>query len=86
MESLKELDESKVEEGVLQHALAWAAVTASREEISRLDKQLTISAPQARAMAEAEKDEAAARLKQLETNVAEQVNFDGRFSHSANAL
>lgn len=73
VEALKELDECKSEEVTLQQALGWASVAVSREEISRLDKQLNVSAPQARALAEAEKEEAASQLRQLETSVSEQV-------------
>ena len=73
MEILRELDEDKNDEASLQQALGWASVAASRAEICRLDSQLSVSAPQARSMAEAEQEEAAAQLRQLETSVAQQV-------------
>lgn len=74
MESLKELDEAKAEESVLQQALSWAAVISTRAEIKRLEQQLDVSAPQARSLAETEMEEAMAQLKQLENNVAQQVS------------
>ena len=75
METLQELDEDKTDEVSLQQALGWASVTASRAEISRLDCQLSVSAPQARSLAEAEQEEAAAQLRQLETSVVQQVRL-----------
>ncbi len=76
VETLRELDEDKSDEVSLQQALGWASVAASRAEISRLDKQLSVSAPQARAMADVEQEEAAAQLKQLETSVIQQVPWE----------
>lgn len=73
VETLRELDEDKNDEASLQQAFGWASVAASRAEIDRLDRQLSVSAPQARSLAEAEQEEAAAQLKQLETSVAQQV-------------
>lgn len=73
VETLQELDEDKNDEVSLQQALGWASVAASRAEVTRLDRQLSVSAPQARSLAEAEQEEAAAQLKQLETSVEQQV-------------
>ena len=79
VETLKELDDCKMEESTLQQALGWSSVASSRAEIERLERQLTVSAPQARSLAEAEREGAAAQLRQLETNMANQV----RNSHAA---
>ena len=73
VETLQELDECKVEEELFQQALGWAAVASSRAEIERLDKQLNLTAPQAKAMADAEKEQAEGQLKHLETSIAQQV-------------
>ena len=51
-----------------------ATVECTRAEVEGLEKQLQVSAPQAKEMADSELEEATARLNQLETTIASQAN------------